>query len=346
MSFLGTIDYPALADLRYQIRRFLRARELTARAAGVEPQQYMLLLQVKGLEGRAAPTIGALAERLQISHHGVVQLVDRLVERRMAERRPGADRREVVVRLRPRGETILRKLARHSLAELTKEGPGLVASLRRLIQQSTRSRTSSRNGRGKDRRMMRHGLVLPALMVGLLLVGCAKSPVTTSSAPSPTGSSTSGTSSGSGDRSGALGATSRTGTSSTSSMGSTGSGARVDPREYSVVGDLADVHFDFDKYEIQPAAATMLDGHAAWLKKNADRLILIEGHCDERGTTEYNVALGERRAKATMNYLVSRGVAASRIAIVSYGEERPDCKQHTDACWAQNRRAHFMAKRG
>ena len=145
------IDYATLADLRYQLRRFLRIREVTARAAGIAPQQYQLLLQVKGLERRAAPTIGALAERLQISHHGVVQLVDRLVARGLVQRRPGADRRAVVVRVRPRGETVLRRLAVHSLAELTKEGPVLVQSLRRLIQQSTRGR-SSRRGRGKARR--------------------------------------------------------------------------------------------------------------------------------------------------------------------------------------------------
>ena len=147
-SAAARIDYATLADLRYQLRRFLRVREVTARAAGIEPQQYLLLLQVKGLDGRETATIGTLAERLQISHHGVVQLVDRLVERGLAERRPGADRRKVVVRLRAPADTILRKLASHSLAELTKDGPGLVASLRRLIPQSTRGR-SSRRGRGK-----------------------------------------------------------------------------------------------------------------------------------------------------------------------------------------------------
>jgi len=191
---------------------------------------------------------------------------------------------------------------------------------------------------------MRQGLVVRAMMVVLLMVGCAKTPAQqTSSVPAPTGTSTSGTS-GAGDRSGAAGTTRRG--SSSSTLGSTGSGVRVNPREYSVVAELADVHFDFDKYDIRPDDATLLDGHAAWLKQNGDRLILIEGHCDERGTTEYNVALGERRAKATMNYLISRGISASRIAIVSYGEEQPGCKQHTDACWTQNRRAHFMAKRG
>jgi peptidoglycan-associated lipoprotein len=72
--------------------------------------------------------------------------------------------------------------------------------------------------------------------------------------------------------------------------------------------------------------------------------VLIEGHCDERGTNEYNLALGERRAKATMNYLVGQGVQANRITIISYGKERPTCTEHSEACWAKNRRAHFLVK--
>ena len=144
------LDYRTLADLRYQLRRFLRAREVAARAAGVEPQQYLALLQIKGLEGRAVATIRVLAERLQIQHHAMVQLIDRLADRRMVERRrQGRDRREVVVRLRPSGERVLRRLAQHSIVELTTEGPGLVSSLMRLVRQSNRSRAVSRNGTGK-----------------------------------------------------------------------------------------------------------------------------------------------------------------------------------------------------
>lgn len=135
------VDYRTLSDLRYQIRRFLRLREVAARAAGVEPQQYLLLLQVKGLAGSGAATIGALAERLQITHHGVVQLVNRLARRGMVERhRDQRDRRGVVVELRPAGEGVLRRLALYSLAELKTEGPALVTSLRRLIMKSTRER--------------------------------------------------------------------------------------------------------------------------------------------------------------------------------------------------------------
>jgi DNA-binding MarR family transcriptional regulator len=148
----ASVDYQTLADLRYQIRRFLRIRELAARGTGVEPQQYLVLLQVKGLTGRAAATIGALAERLQIRHHAVVQLVDRLEERGMVERRrDGHDKRAVVVVLRSPGETVLRRLALHSIAELQAEAPALVRSLTRLVARSEaagrppgRRRTGSR----------------------------------------------------------------------------------------------------------------------------------------------------------------------------------------------------------
>jgi len=138
-----------LAELRYQIRRFLRRREEAARAAGVEPQQYVLLLQLKGLTARQAPTIGALAERLQIRHHSAVELVDRLVERDMvARQRHGRDRREVVVAMRPAGEAVLRRLAQYSVEELRTEGPALVDVLRRLVQGGGRrqSTNGSRTG--------------------------------------------------------------------------------------------------------------------------------------------------------------------------------------------------------
>jgi peptidoglycan-associated lipoprotein len=108
--------------------------------------------------------------------------------------------------------------------------------------------------------------------------------------------------------------------------------------------DLLDIHFDFDKYDIRPPDAKILDANAEWLKRHADHLILVEGHCDDRGTNGYNLALGERRASVTMNYLVSRGVAATRVTVVSYGEERPLCTGRNEACWAKNRRAHVLVK--
>src|SRR6266851_413535 len=128
------VDYWTLAQLRYHIRRFLRAREIAARAAGIEPQHYLVLLQLKGLTGKRAATIGTLAERLQLRHHSTVGLVDRLVSRGMVRRRRDTrDRREIVVELRPAGEAVLKTLALQSLRELRTEGPALVRILNRLI---------------------------------------------------------------------------------------------------------------------------------------------------------------------------------------------------------------------
>src|SRR5438094_3257044 len=142
------VDYETLAELRYQIRLFMRRREEAARAAGIEPQQYLLLRQLKGLEDRGPTTVGALAERLQIRHHSAVELVDRLVERDMvARRRDSIDRREVSVTLRPAGEAVLRKLALYSMEELRTEGPELVQVLRRLMPGRARARREQRTAR-------------------------------------------------------------------------------------------------------------------------------------------------------------------------------------------------------
>ena len=119
---------------------------------------------------------------------------------------------------------------------------------------------------------------------------------------------------------------------------------RPAPRDFAENPNIKDVFFDFDKYDIRPVDAKTLDASAAWLKQSRSELVLIEGHCDERGTPEYNLALGERRAKAAMNYLVAQGVEASRITIISYGKERPQCSEKTEACWQKNRRAHFLTK--
>ncbi len=108
--------------------------------------------------------------------------------------------------------------------------------------------------------------------------------------------------------------------------------------------ELKDIHFDFDKYDIRPGDTKILDENAKWMKANLNYLILIEGHADERGTNEYNLALGERRAKSTLNYLIAQGVAATRMTLISYGEERPLCTEKTEECWAKNRRAHFLVK--
>ena len=104
------------------------------------------------------------------------------------------------------------------------------------------------------------------------------------------------------------------------------------------------IQFDFDRAEIRPGDAAILDANADWLRVNPDRLVLIEGHCDERGTGEYNLVLGERRALAAKAYLLARGIAETRMTVTSYGFERPLCRDHTESCWARNRRAEFLIK--
>ena len=120
--------------------------------------------------------------------------------------------------------------------------------------------------------------------------------------------------------------------------------ARPAPAEFAARAELEDIHFDFDRHDIRPGDARILDVSAAWLQENPGTLVLIEGHCDERGTDAYNLALGDRRAKAAVDYLVSRGIQAERMNTLSYGKERPVCQEHTEACWAKNRRAHFLVK--
>jgi peptidoglycan-associated lipoprotein len=116
------------------------------------------------------------------------------------------------------------------------------------------------------------------------------------------------------------------------------------PKEFVESAALRDVYFDFDRYDVRSGDKGTLDENARWLKTNQGALLLIEGHADERGTNEYNLALGERRAKATRDYLVSVGIDAGRITVISYGEERPTCTEKAEGCWAKNRRAHFLVK--
>lgn len=120
--------------------------------------------------------------------------------------------------------------------------------------------------------------------------------------------------------------------------------ARPSPAEYAPRTELRPVHFDFDSADIRAEDRLALDGYAAWLAARPPALLLVEGHADERGTNEYNVALGARRAAAVKAFLVARGVAAARILTISYGEERPACTERTEECWARNRRAEFLVK--
>jgi len=105
---------------------------------------------------------------------------------------------------------------------------------------------------------------------------------------------------------------------------------------------LKDIHFNFDKYDIRPGDTVFLKENAEILKKYPKVKIQIEGHCDERGTNEYNLALGERRANSTKNYLVSLGISPDRISTISYGEEKPLDPGHNEEAWGKNRRAHTI----
>ena len=102
-----------------------------------------------------------------------------------------------------------------------------------------------------------------------------------------------------------------------------------------------DAFFDFNKADVRPDAREALSKTADFLKAHPELKATIEGHCDERGSTEYNLGLGDRRANATKQYLVSLGVAADRLSVVSYGKEKPFCMEHNESCWQQNRRGHF-----
>jgi peptidoglycan-associated lipoprotein len=102
------------------------------------------------------------------------------------------------------------------------------------------------------------------------------------------------------------------------------------------------IYFDFDRYNIRSGDAEVLKKNLDWFKANANTKIRIEGNCDERGTVEYNLALGQKRADAAKNYLVGLGVDAKRLDTISYGKERPICTEHNEGCWVQNRRDAFV----
>jgi len=106
--------------------------------------------------------------------------------------------------------------------------------------------------------------------------------------------------------------------------------------------EVQDVYFDLDSADIRADARTALSKTADFLKAHPDVKVVIEGHCDERGSTEYNLALGDRRASAAKNFLVTLGIPADQMTTVSYGKERPFCTDHDESCWQQNRRGHFV----
>jgi peptidoglycan-associated lipoprotein len=115
-----------------------------------------------------------------------------------------------------------------------------------------------------------------------------------------------------------------------------------DGKATSTSGPLKDILFEFDSYDLRGDARDILKSNAEWLKRNGSTRVEVEGHCDERGTNEYNLALGARRSQSARDYLVSLGISAERISTISYGEEIPACTEGSENCWRQNRRARFI----
>jgi peptidoglycan-associated lipoprotein len=111
--------------------------------------------------------------------------------------------------------------------------------------------------------------------------------------------------------------------------------------KFGAQGPLSDIHFAYNEYTIQEQDGSVLKTNATWLQKYANTKVQVEGHCDERGSEEYNIALGAKRAQAAKDYLVTLGISGSRISTISYGKELPLCQDHDESCWQQNRRDHF-----
>ena len=170
----------------------------------------------------------------------------------------------------------------------------------------------------------------------LALVGCA--PSTATKPASPSGSESGAQAGGQRKGEGARGGTGE----STTSPGSLDALRKGESSATAAAGPLKDVFFDFDRYDLKPDARDTLKTNADWLKRNPSARIEIEGHCDERGTNEYNLALGAKRAQTAKDYLVTLGITSERLSTISYGEEIPVCREQTDSCWQQNRRARFV----
>jgi peptidoglycan-associated lipoprotein len=109
-------------------------------------------------------------------------------------------------------------------------------------------------------------------------------------------------------------------------------------------GPLSDIHFGYNTYNIEPQDGSVLKANASWLQAHPQTRVQVEGHCDERGSEEYNMALGAKRAQSAKDYLVTLGIPSERISTISYGKELPLCQEHDDNCWAQNRRDHFVVQ--
>jgi peptidoglycan-associated lipoprotein len=118
------------------------------------------------------------------------------------------------------------------------------------------------------------------------------------------------------------------------------------PTDTPLTSPLKEIYFGFDSFDLNPEARAILKTNADWLRANSSVRVEVEGHCDERGTNEYNLALGAKRAQAAKDYLVTLGVATDRLSTISYGEELPVCKESTEDCWQKNRRDRFVITTG
>jgi peptidoglycan-associated lipoprotein len=116
------------------------------------------------------------------------------------------------------------------------------------------------------------------------------------------------------------------------------------PSQFEAVADLKNVHFDLDQSKIRPGDTPLLTENARWLRSRKEMVVQVDGHADERGSDDYNARLGQRRADAVRKYLIAQGIEADRIMTMSQGEQSPICSEHTEACWAKNRRAEFQVK--
>jgi peptidoglycan-associated lipoprotein len=189
-----------------------------------------------------------------------------------------------------------------------------------------------------------HGkITVPLMFIGLGIVGQACAPSATSKPtgslpPPPAADSSRSAAAGEGQR--GLTQESAVGKSSLEDLKS--GKAPVTPSS----SPLKDVFFDFDRYDLSADARAVLRANADWLKNNPAVRVEIEGHCDERGTSEYNLALGAKRAQAAREYLANLGVVSERLSTTSFGEEIPVCRESNESCWKQNRRARFVIAPG
>ena len=196
---------------------------------------------------------------------------------------------------------------------------------------------------GNKEKFMKKIFIIMFLAIGLVITGCAQKkvvqPVTPEQQqPSSQSTSTPVTPKETSDKKGILRPWERVTEKELAKVET-----KEEPARYTEEKDLfADILFDYDKYDVREEDKPVLQNIANWLLKNTSAKISIEGHCDERGTNEYNLALGDRRAKAARDYIIALGIASGRVEMLSYGEEMPFCKEQTEGCWAKNRRDHFV----